>query len=272
MMFDFYFFREQLCLIACPYGRFQSVLLDKWSLIVSYDRKRGEPRGKIARTVSLPLSPQGDCVDCGLCVTTCPTGIDIRAGLQMECVSCTQCIDACDAVMEKIGKPKGLIRYGSQAGMSGEKKKLLRPRVIFYPLILLILVVAWALVFAGKGEVDVSVLRNYGSPYVRLEGGRIGNPLQLKLVNRSDHEATYHFAISQPAGAVIEGNTEVTIPAGQSQTVGFVVSVPADVFAQGMSRATFQVSTRGADGQETVAKEAGVTLVGPIHVSTGARP
>lgn len=133
MLFDFGYFREQMCLVACPYGRFQSALLDRSSLIVSYDRKRGEPRGR--KTVSLPLvdgagSARGDCVDCGLCVATCPTGIDIREGLQMECVHCAQCIDACDAVMTKLGMPRGLIRYSSQDAIEGKQARFLRPRVV----------------------------------------------------------------------------------------------------------------------------------------------
>jgi cytochrome c oxidase accessory protein FixG len=138
MMFDFCFFREQTCIIACPYGRFQSVLMDRWSMIISYDQQRGAPRGKLKRPTSLPIlqrtasdakppasaggsgSSAGDCVDCSMCVSVCPTGIDIRDGLQFECISCAQCIDACDAVMDKISRPRGLIRYGSQAGMSGQ--------------------------------------------------------------------------------------------------------------------------------------------------------
>jgi cytochrome c oxidase accessory protein FixG len=127
MMFDFSYFREQVCLVACPYGRFQSVMLDRDSLIVIYDPKRGEPRAKGRREEGDGL---GDCVDCGMCTDTCPTGIDIRDGLQMECVNCTQCIDACDSMMERLGKPRGLIRFSSQARIAGESSRFLRPRVI----------------------------------------------------------------------------------------------------------------------------------------------
>ena len=294
MMFDFYFFREQLCLIACPYGRFQSVLLDKWSMIVSYDSRRGEPRGKlkgkgergegkgsdVALTVlgedtlkrELRTEPRtGDCVDCGLCVTTCPTGIDIRAGLQMECVSCTQCIDACDAVMEKIGRPRGLIRYGSQAGMGGEKKKLLRPRVVFYPAILLVLVTVWVLVFAGKGEADVSLLRNVGSPYVRLGEGRVGDPMRVKIVNRTEHDAIYRLELMEPVGATIEGGSEIKVAAGQMQTAGFLVSVPEGDFRNGMAEGKFRVSTVGTNGEVKVVKEVSAALLGPVGITTGAR-
>ena len=124
MMFDFCYWREQLCIIGCPYGRFQSVLLDRSSLVVGYDTVRGEQRGRGKEREAKGL---GDCVDCSMCVHVCPTGIDIRDGLQLECVNCTQCIDACDAVMDKIGRPRGLIRYSSQAAFEGGASKLVRP-------------------------------------------------------------------------------------------------------------------------------------------------
>ncbi len=131
MMFDFLFFREQLCLIACPYGRFQSVMLDRQSLIVAYDGNRGEPRKKGKHTAG---DDAGDCVDCNQCVVVCPTGIDIRDGLQMECINCTQCIDACDTVMDRVGKPKGLIRYSSQDALAGKPPKLFRVRTFALPI------------------------------------------------------------------------------------------------------------------------------------------
>ncbi len=140
MMFDFAFFREQTCIVACPYGRFQSVMLDRDSLIVSYDPNRGEPRGK-GRRQRDDGTTLGDCIDCGNCVDTCPTGIDIRDGLQLECVACTQCIDACDAVMDKLKKPRGLIRFSSQARIEGQSSRLLRPRVIIYPAIMTVLLI-----------------------------------------------------------------------------------------------------------------------------------
>ena len=133
MLFDFLFFREQLCLIACPYGRFQSVMLDEQSMIVAYDPVRGEPRKKGKHHEG---DQAGDCVDCNQCVVVCPTGIDIRNGLQMECINCTQCIDACNEVMDRIGTPRGLIRFSSQDAIARKPKKLLRARTLVYPLIL----------------------------------------------------------------------------------------------------------------------------------------
>ena len=192
MMFDFCFFREQTCIVACPYGRFQSVMLDRQSLIISYDVKRGEPRGKVkasrhqgveassvgtssigSRTLdaSMPLpvmpSKQGDCIDCHLCVTTCPTGIDIREGLQMECIGCAQCIDACDDVMDKIDRPRGLIRYSSQSAMAGERKRLLRPRIVVYPLVLVIIASLFGMALAARRRLCHSAARS--GPHVHRD-------------------------------------------------------------------------------------------------------
>jgi len=141
MFGDFAWFREQTCIVACPYGRLQSVLLDRQSLIVGYDAKRGEPRGKKR---SLPVV--GDCVDCNACVSTCPTGVDIRQGWQMECINCAQCVDACDAIMTKLSRPVGLIRYTTPDELDGKPRKVWRARTILYPVLLAIAIVAlgWA--------------------------------------------------------------------------------------------------------------------------------
>ncbi len=181
VMTDFTWFREQTCLVACPYGRMQSALLDRQSLIVAYDKTRGEPRaGGRARTES-----SGDCIGCGACVRTCPTGIDIRDGLQMECIHCTQCADACDHVMDRIGKPKGLIRYSSQAALAGAPVQKLRPRTVLYP-------VALALSFGGflfaldtRSAADVTILRAIGAPYAIETDERIANQVRVRIANRS---------------------------------------------------------------------------------------
>ena len=136
MLFDFGWFREQMCIVACTYGRLQSVLLDRQSLIIGYDTQRGEPRNQPKK--KLPVVSSGDCVDCAACVAVCPTGIDIRDGLQMECIGCAQCIDACDTVMTKLGRPQGLIRYTSQDALAGKRARMLRARTIAYPAMLLL--------------------------------------------------------------------------------------------------------------------------------------
>lgn len=252
MMFDFAFFREQTCLLACPYGRFQAALLDRNSLIVSYDRLRGEPRGKAQRDLALKVvdsatPPQrGDCVDCRLCVTTCPTGIDIRDGLQMECIGCTQCIDACDAVMDKLHRPRGLIRYTSQAAISGERRRLLRPRVIIYPVILLAVITAFSIVLATKGPADVTIMRGVGRPFVELPGGDVGNPVKIKLVNRSEQPLIFKLALTGAEQLTfVTDENPVAVAAGQSKTLQGMIAAPRSSFKDGECAVHIAVSSEG---------------------------
>lgn len=280
MMFDFSFFREQTCLVACPYGRMQSVLLDRHSLIVSYDPRRGEPRGRRGKrrasgagtltdepaTVSLKVLPTpaiaaqatgsdaelGDCVDCGMCVTCCPTGIDIRNGLQMECVQCTQCIDACDSVMTKLKKPTGLIRYSSQAIIGGEAKKMLRPRVVIYPTLLLILVAAFSLVLIARGTADVTILRGAGSPFVMMSDELVGNQVKVKIANLGETPATYSFRLAEidgkPAemGEIRSEDNPVLVQGGETRTVPALIVIPLSTFSKGELRIKLAVT----DGKE----------------------
>jgi cytochrome c oxidase accessory protein FixG len=233
MMVDFCFFREQMCTIACPYGRLQSVLLDRDSLIVGYDRKRGEPRGKLARIASGELS-RGDCVDCGLCVVTCPTGIDIRDGLQMECIHCTQCIDACDAVMEKIGKPKGLIRYGSQNGLEGRPGQRLRPRVLIYPLLLLGLLgtLGWRL--AARQPAELTFLRMHSAPYTLLADGRVSCQVHLRVQNKGAQPLQLDLSLAG-SGELIKPTFPVRLePKAMAESSVFVV-LPREAFVRGIT-------------------------------------
>lgn len=256
MLADFGYFREQICFIACPYGRFQSVMLDRHSLIVAYDPVRGEPRGKGRRkagepagslgesVLALRILPEeqardvmakpepGDCVDCGLCVQTCPTGIDIRDGLQLECINCAQCIDACDAVMKKIGRDPGLIRYASQTGIQTRKTRLIRPRLFFYAAILLLVAGAFTWRLATMSPANVTVLRGRGLPFNTLPSGEISNTLKLRLVNRTALEQQYTIEIVSPAGAhlVLEANPMPVGP-GQLKEQAMSVVAPRGVFA-----------------------------------------
>lgn len=235
IMFDFCIFREQTCILACPYGRLQSVLLDRNSLTISYDEKRGEPRGKARRArgdVTLPTI--GDCVDCLKCVVTCPTGIDIREGLQMECIGCAQCIDACDDVMVKLKRPKGLIRYTSQNALQQGVTRLIRARVVIYPVLLLVLVTTFVIVLTGRDPADITLLRTGGRPYVTLASGEIANHVQIKIVNRSDASRTYSFAMDDMEGARLEvSNATTTVEPGATETVALTVMLPPGVFSQG---------------------------------------
>jgi cytochrome c oxidase accessory protein FixG len=263
MMFDFSYFREQTCLVACPYGRFQSVMLDRDSLIVSYDPARGEPRAKGARPQK-DRSQLGDCIDCNMCVDTCPTGIDIRDGLQMECIACTQCIDACDKVMDRLRMPRGLIRMTSQARIDGEKGRVLRPRVILYPTFMLILLCAFAVVLAGKQSADVTLLRGLGTPYTELEEGQITNRLRLKIKNRSDQDANYSIEIVDDESARLTHQSAaedpLQVPAGESRTGSIMIAVPRSVFVDGR----YDVRLRVTDGGEFT-EELTYRLLGPYN-------
>jgi cytochrome c oxidase accessory protein FixG len=275
MMFDFAFFREQTCIVACPYGRFQAALLDRNSLIVSYDRVRGEPRGKVGRDLSLklvensqPAARQGDCVDCRMCVTTCPTGIDIRDGLQMECIGCTQCIDSCDAVMDRLNRPRGLIRYTSQAAIGGERRRLIRPRVVIYPAILLAVVTAFSIVLATRGPADVTVMRGVGGPFVELPGGDIGNPVKIKVVNRSDRLSSFTITLSgaKDLRFSVEENP-VRVPPGQAKALVGMISAPAATFHDGESAIRVAVTSE----DPLFRKEVTYRLMGPASRHHGQR-
>jgi len=272
MMFDFGYFREQTCIVACPYGRLQSVLLDRDSLIVSYDPRRGEPRGKGRRlhadevatpTIAgrTPTAHLGDCVDCELCVETCPTGIDIRDGLRMECIGCAQCIDACDAVMAKIGRPAGLIRYSSQARIAGAKGRLLRARIFVYPAVLLIVSTVFIVVLSGKGDTDVSLLRAPGLPFAELPNGEISNQTRLKITNRGGVPRSYHVEVAggAPARVVLDENPLV-VAARSSETRPMLIVAPVSAFVGGKAETLVRV-TDGA----TFSSETGYHLFGPAN-------
>jgi cytochrome c oxidase accessory protein FixG len=223
VFFDFTWFREQTCLVACPYGRWQSVLLDRQSMIVAYDRTRGEPRGHgVGARPGL-----GDCVDCNACVLTCPTGIDIRDGLQMECIHCTQCADACDAVMVKVGKPVGLVRYASQESLAGHKRRLLRPRTVLYPAAFTLFFGGFLVALSTRDAADVTLLGAIGEPFVREAGDTIVNQVRIRVTNRSRAEARYGLElVGAPEARLIAPELPMTLEPGQSRTTSVFVVAP----------------------------------------------
>lgn len=255
VLFDFAYFREQMCTIACPYARFQSVLMDKDSLIVSYDPTRGEPRGRRSRAqrkdeqagITLNL---GDCIDCGACVRTCPTGIDIRDGLQMECISCTQCIDACDVIMISVNKPTGLIRYTSENLLSGAKARIVRPRTVFYGALLLLLGTIFTLLLTSRTELEVNVGRVVAEPYTTLGTGEIANRLNFRIQNRGKTTSA-EIVATAPEGTQVRivGLPKLELPGGETKRVDTFVIVPPEAFVNGSANGTFEVRT--ADGYTT---------------------
>jgi len=183
--FVFAWFREQVCIIACPYGRLQGVLTDENTIMVAYDYKRGEKRGPMRKGQDREAEGLGDCIDCKQCVLVCPTGIDIRNGTQLECINCTACIDACDATMDAIGKPRGLIRYASKVSIEEGHGKLFTTRVKFYTFILLALLGIFVYLFAHRPAVDLKVLRTRGQVFTELPDGQIQNMYQATIINKS---------------------------------------------------------------------------------------
>ncbi|GAB5403083.1 MAG: cytochrome c oxidase accessory protein CcoG [Aureliella sp.] len=259
LTYDFYIFREQTCLIACPYGRFQSVMLDRQSLIVAYDYNRGEPREKGKRDPA--GSGKGDCVDCNQCVRVCPTGIDIRDGLQMECINCTQCIDACDDVMDKVGLPRGLVRYSSQDALEGKSKRFLRARTIIYPIILLVVGGGLLAAISTKYGFDARVIRGKGAPFTRQTGGQVSNTYQIRLVNRTDKDQRYEFDVISPPEATVEiiDDSALSIEAGGTKMVPLMVQFPASM-TLGAGSVPLELRVGDGSGNERVAT---ATLLGP---------
>lgn len=265
VLFDFGYFREQMCTIVCPYARIQSVLLDPNSLIVSYDPNRGEPRAqrskKQIRQEEEGLIPaKGDCIDCFACVRTCPTGIDIRDGLQMECVACTQCIDACDDIMLKIGKPIGLIRYTSENALENKPTRLVQPRTVLYSSLLVVLAVIFTIALTNRGAYDINIGRSVGAPFTELPDGHIANRLRFRVRNQQAEATSFTISTAQPAEAEtrIVGISPIMLEPQEMKRVEAWIVVPPDAFTDGSTEGTFRLTF--ADG--TVETRT-FTLLGP---------
>jgi len=192
-------FREQVCLVVCPYGRLQGVLLDPRSVVIAYDYGRGEPRGKLHRNEERTL---GDCIDCHQCVHVCPTGIDIRNGTQLECVNCTACIDACDAIMDRIHKPRGLIRYTSELSIARKEKFMVTPRIVGYSVLLGVLMTALTALLVMRSDVETTVLRTPGMLYQDRGDGTVSNLYNIKIVNKTFDTLPVRIELEGIQGAI----------------------------------------------------------------------
>jgi cytochrome c oxidase accessory protein FixG len=228
------FMREQVCKYMCPYARFQSAMFDRDTLIISYDEKRGEPRGSRARSVDPKAAGKGDCIDCTLCVQVCPTGIDIRKGLQYECIGCAACIDACDAVMDKMGTPRGLIRYATENAMENGWsnaemwQRVKRPRVLIYTSIFVIAVVALLSSLLTRPPFRVDVIRDRGALARVVDEGFVENVYRIQLMNASEQVQHYRIGVESLAQANVNGGDELVLGPAEDRWVPISVRVPPE--------------------------------------------
>lgn len=242
------FMREQVCLHMCPYARFQSAMFDRDTLIVTYDEARGEPRGARSRKADLATLNLGSCVDCTLCVQVCPTGIDIRDGLQYECIGCGACADVCDTVMDKLGYARGLVKYSTQNAVgqnwtTGETlRHVLRPRVLVYSAILGAIVLAMVVSLVMRTPFKVDVVRDRGMLARIVPGGYIENVYRLQVMNATEADQRFHIAVSGLPGVAIASDADVAIEATQSRWVAVRVQAPYDAAPAGSHAIVFEVS------------------------------
>ncbi|MBT8433584.1 MAG: cytochrome c oxidase accessory protein CcoG [Gammaproteobacteria bacterium] len=223
------FMREQVCKYMCPYARFQSAMFDADTLIVAYHPERGEPRGSRRRGTDLKSAGLGDCIDCNVCVQVCPTGIDIRDGLQYECIACSACIDACDEIMDKMSYPRGLIRYTTENSAQGKKQHILRPRVMVYAAILLILCGALLTNLILRVPLELDVIRDRNTLYRETRDGLIENVYTLKILNMDSKTHQYTLKADGIDGMkLVTDASEIVVPAGTVQEL--IVRLQADEF------------------------------------------
>jgi cytochrome c oxidase accessory protein FixG len=228
------FLREQVCKTMCPYARFQGSMMDKDSLIIGYDSRRGESRGSRARSADPKALGLGDCVDCTLCVQVCPTGIDIRNGLQMECIGCAACIDACDGVMDKMGYARGLIRYatlnGLEQGLSKAQmwRRALRPRVLVYGALLLAVSVAFVAGLALRDPLRVNVVRDRGVMARLVDDGAVENVYRVLVMNATEAPQRYRVAVTGLPGLAVHGDTELALAPAAERSIPLSVRLPAE--------------------------------------------
>ncbi len=255
--FVYSWFREQVCLVVCPYGRMQSVLLDRHSIVVAYDHVRGEPREKFSKEEK---TGKGDCIDCLECVRVCPTGIDIRNGTQLECVNCTACIDACDHMMEGVHRPKGLIRYASEHNIATGKPTRWTTRMVAYTGLLAALVVLESFLLVTRADLDVTVVRAKGTLFYHEEGNRISNLYNVKIINKTRHDMEVEVKLTGSNGTVRwVGAPHPVVPADSLIDTQFFITREAAEILEQQSRLTLQVWSNG----EQITTE-NTSFIGPL--------
>jgi cytochrome c oxidase accessory protein FixG len=248
----------------CPYARFQSAMFDKDTLTVTYDAERGEPRGPRSKKTDYKAKGLGTCVDCNICVQVCPTGIDIRNGLQYECIGCALCVDACDQVMEKLDYPKRLIRYTTEHALSnkldhhGIIQRMLRPRILIYTGILTLIVLISALSLTLRSPLKFDVIRDRGLPRT-TENGSIDNVYRLQIMNTQEQPHHYNIEVSGIPGVTIISNTEFDMPAATTKVIPARIRVPAGAAKKGSTKIIFTV--RDLDNSKVSVSEKAAFLI-----------
>ena len=232
--------REAVCMHMCPYARFQSVMFDKDTLTISYDAARGESRGPRKREVKPAQVGLGDCIDCQLCVQVCPTGIDIRDGLQMECIGCAACIDVCDSIMDKMGYARGLVSYTSEHQLQGGKTHLLRPRLIGYSAVLLVMIAALVVALIERPMVSLDVTKDRGM-FRENSQGLIENIYSLKVINKTQQRQDYRLELVDAEGFQLQGKTRLSLAPGEISDVPVSVALLADKPASSSQTLRFKV-------------------------------
>jgi len=240
IVFDFGWFRDQMCTIACPYGRLQNVLSDRDTLLVAYDTARGEPRTRSREQ----LAGTGACIDCGACVSACPTGVDIRRGLQVECIGTAQCVDACDEVMRKLGRPTGLIKFTSEWEQQGGARRLLRPRNLVY---LAMMLVAWGTLgtlVLTRADAVVEIVRGGREPYRLLTSGGVANQQRVRFTNQLDGTQRFDVTVLSPADAtLVLSQSPIVVEPEKVVTVNAVTTVPPSRFVDGQATVRYLVTS-----------------------------
>ena len=258
------YMREQVCKYMCPYARFQSAMFDRDTLIISYDSARGEPRGSRARGIVPASVGKGDCINCTLCVQVCPTGIDIRDGLQYECIGCTACIDVCNSVMDKMNYPRGLIRYATQNSMAGGWsaaqmwRRVLRARVLIYSAVLLLIVAGFVTSLALRTPFKADVVRDRGALARLVEDGRIENVYRIQLMNATEATQRFHLEVDGLPSAVITQGSEIEVAATQARWLPVAVQITPEA-AQALGSGAHPLRFRIAVRDDTTAPSQVVT-------------
>jgi len=254
------YMREQVCKYMCPYARFQSAMFDKDTLIISYDEARGEPRGGRKRSIDRRLEGLGDCIDCKLCVQVCPTGIDIRDGLQYDCIACAACIDACDSIMDKMDYPRGLVRYTTENALNGEPSRVLRPRMFVYGAVIALLTIALFTSMLTRTPIILDVIRDRNTLYRELPGDVIENSYTVKVINQNNESRDFRLSVDGVSGLTLDGVAEqFTVDGGDVLSLPVRARTERDS-AYGIMHITFTVS---AVDDETVSITEDSRFLGP---------